>query len=129
MDYPGPKLRVLIVDDEKLVADTLALIMTTEGYEAATAYSGEEAVEKAKIWKPDILISDVFMGAMTGIDAAIRICKEWPDCRVVLISGQPATGDLLARAEEQGWRFEVLAKPHGESARRNFGRDRARSKT
>lgn len=105
------KPRVLVVDDERTIADTLVLILNQSGFETSAAYSGEMAVEAAVDVKPDVLISDVVMGAMSGIDAAIRICKSFPSCRVILFSGQAATTDLLQKAKSNGHIFEILTKP------------------
>lgn len=102
---------VLVVDDERVIADTLALILERSGFEAMPLYSGEKAVETVEILKPDALISDVVMGGMTGIETAIRVCELIPDCRVVLFSGQASTADLLASARRKGHSFEILAKP------------------
>ena len=107
---PSPR-RVLIVDDEQLIANTLALILNRSGFEARAVYNGEDAVKTARLLFPDILISDVIMEGMTGIDAAIRISQIVPNCRVILFSGQAATADLLERAHADGHRFELLAKP------------------
>ena len=60
---------------------------------------------------PDAIISDVIMGGMTGIEAAIHITKIVPKCKVILFSGQAATADLLQRAKAAGHDFEILAKP------------------
>jgi CheY-like chemotaxis protein len=105
------KPRVLVVDDEQLIADTLALILNRSGFSATAAYSGEEAVEVASVLNPDILISDVIMFEMTGIDLAIHVVKSVPGCRVLLLSGQAATADLLRSAEQRGHSFEIIAKP------------------
>jgi CheY-like chemotaxis protein len=61
--------------------------------------------------KPDVLICDVILGGISGIEVAIRITKTQPACRIILFSGQAATADLLERAESEGYRFEILAKP------------------
>jgi CheY-like chemotaxis protein len=58
-----------------------------------------------------MLISDVIMTDMNGIDAAIRIRALLPACKILLFSGQAATADLLDRARSQGHEFEILAKP------------------
>jgi CheY-like chemotaxis protein len=104
-------LRVLIVDDERVIADTLALILRSRGFTVDTAYSGEDAVQLAEAMRPDVLISDVVMGPMSGVDAAIAICGELPGCRVILISGQVLAADLLEKASARGHAFEVLTKP------------------
>lgn len=102
---------VLILDDERVIANTLALILNRSGYEARAVYSAEDAVEAAGKDMPDFLISDVIMQGMTGLDAAIRIAKIVPECRILLFSGQATTADLLEEAEASGYHFELLTKP------------------
>ena len=103
--------RVLVLDDERVIANTLALILNRSGYEARAVYTAEAAIATAGELLPDFLISDVIMDGMTGIDAAIRITQIVPQCRIILFSGQAATADLLERAEACGHRFELLVKP------------------
>jgi CheY-like chemotaxis protein len=105
------KPKVLVADDERVIADTLAIILNQSGFEATAVYSGEKAVETARILRPDMLISDVIMTDLNGIDAAIKIRAILPDCKILLFSGQAATADLLDRARVQGHEFEILAKP------------------
>lgn len=107
----GAKPRILVVDDEHVIADTLALILNKSGFKTEAAYSGEEAVEAAKSIRPDFLISDIIMPGITGIEAAIRISGSLPGCRVLLFSGNTATADLLDKAFASGHRFETLLKP------------------
>jgi CheY-like chemotaxis protein len=103
--------RVLILDDEQIIANTLALILNRNGFEASAVYNAQDAINTAAQLSPDVLISDVVMEGMTGIDAAIRISQLVPTCRIILFSGQAATADLLQRAEADGHHFEILAKP------------------
>ncbi|MGA8163342.1 MAG: response regulator [Acidobacteriaceae bacterium] len=103
--------RVLIADDERLIADTLGLILKQAGFDAEIVYSGQKAVEAARSRNPDVFLADVVMPGMTGIDAAIEICAMHPACRVLLLSGQAATADLLRDARVRGHHFEVLLKP------------------
>jgi CheY-like chemotaxis protein len=110
-DNNQAKPRVLVADDERVIADTLAIILNQSGFEATAVYSGEKAVEAAKTLKPDMLISDVIMTDLNGIDAAITIRSILPSCKILLFSGQAATADLLDRARTQGHEFEILAKP------------------
>jgi CheY-like chemotaxis protein len=103
--------RVLILDDEQVIANTLALILNRNGFEAQAVYTAQDAITTAALLFPDVLISDVIMEGMTGIDAAIRISQLVPSCRIILFSGQAATADLLQRAEADGHHFEILVKP------------------
>jgi CheY-like chemotaxis protein len=109
-------LRVLIADDERIIANTLALILSASGFDAKAVYSGEKAIESAEEMRPDVLICDVILGGISGIEVAIRVSKLQPACKVVLLSGQAATADLLERAEAEGHKFEILAKPIHPSA-------------
>jgi CheY-like chemotaxis protein len=110
-DNKQVKPRVLVADDERVIADTLAIILNQSGFEATAVYSGEKAVEAAESIKPDMVISDVIMTDLNGIDAAIKIRAMLPSCKILLFSGQAATADLLDRARNQGHEFEILAKP------------------
>src|ERR1700758_4600583 len=92
------KPKVLVADDERVIADTLAIILNQSGFEATAVYSGEKAVETAKSLRPDMLISDVIMSDLNGIDAAIKIRGMLPSCKILLFSGQAATADLRDRA-------------------------------
>jgi DNA-binding response OmpR family regulator len=103
--------KVLVADDERVIADTLAMILNQSGFEAQAVYSGEKAVDLAPTFRPEMLISDVIMGGLSGIDAAIRIRSLLPQVKVLLFSGQAATSDLLTEARAQGYEFEILAKP------------------
>jgi len=105
------RTKILVVDDERAVASTLAIILEHEGYETATTYSGEEAVGRASTFQPDFLLSDIDMGELNGIDAAIEILEFLPHCKVLFISGHPAWRELQAQAKAQGFDFEVLNKP------------------
>jgi CheY-like chemotaxis protein len=102
---------VLIADDERIIADTLGMILNQNGFEAATVYGGQKAVETARVFHPDVFLADVVMPGMSGIEAAIQISSMIPGCRVVLLSGQAATIDLLRDARVRGHDFEVLLKP------------------
>jgi len=103
--------RVLVADDERVIADTLAIILNQSGFDARAVYSGERAIELAAEFMPEMLVSDVIMGGLSGIDAAIQIRGLVPQVKILLFSGQAATSDLLETARAQGFEFEILAKP------------------
>lgn len=110
-DGQSTKPKVLVVDDERVIADTLAIILNQSGFDASAVYTGTDAVETARSQEPDLIISDVIMPDMNGIEAAIRIRQILPDCKILLFSGQAATADLLEKARLEGHEFEILAKP------------------
>ena len=106
------KTKILVLDDEVLVADSLVQILAMFGYEASASYDPVHAVEWLSTHPCDIVISDVvFNGQMSGIDLAIQLCKTLPAVKVLLMSGNNSTSDLLAVAQSQGHFFEILAKP------------------
>jgi DNA-binding response OmpR family regulator len=104
------KPKVLIADDETLIADTLALILNQGGFDARAVYSCRKALDIAPSFRPDILVSDVLMD-INGVDAAVQLRTLLPNLRVFLLSGQSATADILTRSQAQNLRFEVLLKP------------------
>lgn len=108
---PARKLKVLVVDDDNAVADTLTLVLNFNGFDAIAAYSGERGLELARQSPYDHLVTDVMMGPMDGIQAAIAIQAISPSCTVLLISGDDRASNLLADVVRDGYNFEILAKP------------------
>ena len=109
-DTPNQIRRVLVIDDQRPISDSLAMILSHKGFVAKTARNGEEAVELAKVFLPDLLISDVVMGGITGIEAANEILTFLPTCKVILFSGQATTLDLLKQSRTAP-HFDILPKP------------------
>lgn len=103
--------RILVVDDEPLIADTIVQILNRSGFIAQAAYGGREAIDTARRINPELILSDVLMPHIDGVEAAIAIQKFLPEARIVLFSGQAATVEILARARKRGYHFELLAKP------------------
>jgi DNA-binding NtrC family response regulator len=103
--------RILIVDDEAEVTDSLAAIFTKHEYDVRVADTAEQAVETIAAWQPDLAIVDVMLPQMNGIELAMVIRDSHPFCRVVLFSGQQTTQELLEEAAKKGKLFEILAKP------------------
>ena len=103
--------RILIVEDEQVVADTLAQILAAHGYEVRVAYSAEEAIPILSDWSPNLALLDVILPKMNGIDFALIVRKDKPRCGVLLVSGQPTVEQLLQKARDEGHSFDILAKP------------------
>lgn len=103
--------RVIVVDDETRIASTLVEILKCEGFEAMSASTGDGAIELARNFRPDVVLSDVILPGLNGIEVGIHISALFPKCRVILFSGQAATLDLLKDARRKGHEFEILAKP------------------
>jgi CheY-like chemotaxis protein len=103
--------RIFVVDDENVIASTLATILQNSGFSATAFTNPLDALESARADAPDLLISDVMMPQLSGIDLAIRMKIECPECKVLLFSGQAGTADLLQTARTQGHDFHLLSKP------------------
>jgi DNA-binding response OmpR family regulator len=103
--------RILVVDDEQSIAQSLRDILSRAGFDTVSALSGTEAIELAERICPDIVISDVIMPDLDGVQTAIRIRRACPNARILLFSGQSATSDLLERARAEGHDFDLLPKP------------------
>jgi DNA-binding response OmpR family regulator len=102
---------VLVVDDEAVIADTRAMILEHNGISAMVAYNGKSALEIAKTIPPDLLLADVAMPGMNGIDLATAIKQIIPNCGILLFSGQAPTVDLLEAARAAGQELTILTKP------------------
>jgi CheY-like chemotaxis protein len=99
------------VDDEALIAMTLAMILRQSGFSVSSFTDPLEALDQAKSAAPDLLITDVMMPHMSGVELAIQIREMCPSCKILLFSGQAATADLLVEAREKGYDFDLLLKP------------------
>jgi DNA-binding NtrC family response regulator len=111
MPHSSKKLRIFVVDDEFIIASSLGLILRNKGYDAVSFSGPLDVLEAARVAPPDLLISDVIMPQISGIELAIQIQQQCPHCKVLLFSGQAATAGLLAEARAAGHDFEILAKP------------------
>jgi DNA-binding NtrC family response regulator len=107
----GSAPRVFVVDDEHVIASTLAAILNMHGFSAEPFTRPLEALAACGSDIPDLLISDVAMLGFSGIDLAIQIRAQHPECKILLFSGQAATLDLLADARHQDHDFHLLQKP------------------
>lgn len=103
--------RVFVVDDEWIIASTLSAILQQHGYDSVFFTRPLEALEAARSNAPFLLISDVMMPEMSGVELAIQLKALCPGCKVLLISGQAVTANLLQDAKPQGQEFELLSKP------------------
>ncbi len=102
---------VLVVDDESMIADTVTKILSLSGYAATATYDGEDALETALLVPPQLLITDVMLPGMNGIELAITMKRIYPECKILLFSGQASTADLMSSAKHAGHHFTLLSKP------------------
>jgi CheY-like chemotaxis protein len=102
---------IFVVDDEPVIASSLAAILRMNGFSAKFFTCPLEALVAARSESPDLVISDVAMPSISGIDLAIQMRAQYPNCKILLFSGQAATSDLLENARAQGYAFRLLQKP------------------
>jgi DNA-binding NtrC family response regulator len=102
---------IIVVDDEFVIADTLVAILNQSGFSALAAYDGESAFELISARVPDLLITDICMPGMNGIELAIRVRKHFSSCKVLLFSGHAASTNLIDEARTSGYEFDFLSKP------------------
>jgi DNA-binding response OmpR family regulator len=107
----GPVPRIFVVDDELVIASTLAAILQMNGFSAKFFTCPEQALKEARLKAPDLVISDVAMPGISGVDLAIQMRAQYPTCKILLFSGQAASMDLLEDARAQGHHFDLLLKP------------------
>jgi DNA-binding NtrC family response regulator len=111
MSLSKDKLLVFVVDDEPIIASTVAMILESKGFDAKPFTNPIEALATAWLHAPDLLISDVVMPQMSGVNLAIQVKGQCPDCKVLLFSGQAATADMLRGVRALGHDFQFLLKP------------------
>jgi len=107
----GDRVKVLVVDDQRLIADTLAEILGNAGFDAVAAYDGFDALHKASRFNPHWVLTDVLMPRMNGVELAIALQKNYPGSSILLFSGQAGISDILQDGQRQGYQFELIAKP------------------
>ena len=102
-------LTIFVVDDEELITVSLTEILRREGFAVTPFTNPLKALAHMKNATPDLLISDVMMPELSGIDLAIQTRDSIPGCKILLISA--AAEDLLRETGGQGFGFRLLAKP------------------
>lgn len=103
--------RIYVVDDEWIIAETLAAILAKDGYRSQAFHNPSQALVRAMGEPPDVLIADVMMPGMSGIEMAVALRRAGHDFRILLFSGQSRAIDLLHDAQRRGYDFELLDKP------------------
>ena len=100
---------VFVVDDEEMIATSLVHILRKEGFTVTAFTNPLKALRQIRLTAPDVLISDVMMPELSGLDLARATQRHAPDCRVLLFSA--AADELLREAGEAGVGFRLVSKP------------------
>ena len=108
---PVPKVRVLVADDEEVIATTLATILDLAGYDVCAVYSGEAALKLLDLFKPDLVITDITMPGVTGIEVAFAARLTLPRCKVLLFTGHAGLYTLLSPHNTGVLPFDLITKP------------------
>lgn len=107
----GHEPLIFVVDDERIVATTLALILQSRGIFVRSFVDPIDVLRAVEVGPPDVLLADVVMPQMNGIELGREIKRRCPGCKVLLFSGEIATAELLEKARRLGQYYDVLAKP------------------
>ena len=103
--------RIFIVDEEYLAASILAQLLCDEGLDAHSFGEPFQALEAASLGPPDLLICDVDVPPLSGIELATRMQTHAPDCKVLLFSTHAGTNHMLQAADALGCGFALLFAP------------------
>jgi two-component system chemotaxis response regulator CheY len=102
--------KVLIVDDISFIRALVRDLLIPNGYEiAGEAVNGNEAIQKYKTLKPDLVLMDVKMQEMNGFSAAKNILEQYPDARIIMITSY-GTKEIIIRSMQLGVK-DFLVKP------------------
>ena len=107
----GRRPRILVVDEEPAAADFLAELLRQNGYATEAAYDATDALEKALLSPPELVITDVALPGMSGVQLAVIVKRAYPDCKILLYSGQVATPELIRSPHRAPYDFTLLSKP------------------
>ncbi len=102
--------RILVVDDEAIARDNLALALARQGHDTVTAGNGDEALERLRAEDFDLVLTDLKMEGMDGLALLRSIKDQFPDIEVVVLTGYP-TVDTAVEAMRAG-AYDYLAKPY-----------------
>jgi DNA-binding NtrC family response regulator len=105
------KSLIFVVDDEEVIASTVAAILRLKGLDAIPFTRSLEALESARSVAPDLLVSDVIMPLLSGAELALRIQGSHPECKVLLFTGQWETADAEIAAYQAGLVYQTISKP------------------
>jgi DNA-binding NtrC family response regulator len=102
------KSRVIVVDDDQIVADTVALVLRHAGFEVYTFYDALTAAQHALKSHPQVVVTDYAMPNIDGLELAAWMKYNCPGCKIVILSGKAS---MLARQADDGPKFTLIQKP------------------
>lgn len=105
------KSLIFVVDDEEIIASTIAAILRLQGLDAVPFTRSSEALETSRSVAPDLLVSDIMMPTLSGPELAQHIQTRHPNCKVLLFTGDWDRADVEIAAYEQGLTYQLIPKP------------------
>ena len=108
---PSMRSRILVVDDEPTIVQTVCNVLGSSGFDVLGVNAGDEAIAAVATFCPDVLLSDVMMPGMNGFEIGLEIKKLCPNCHLLFFTGQSEVSDLSEDLKRNGHRFELLRKP------------------
>jgi CheY-like chemotaxis protein len=106
------KQRVLVVDDDRLVADTLNLVFQANGYESEAVYSAAEGLARARTFYPGLLLCDITMPEESGLQLVEKVHHEFPNCKLLMLTAYDSN---VIKVEQHATRtkrpLKLLSKP------------------
>ena len=108
---PARQPVALVVDDDRLIADSTTAVLATHGFRAHAAYGGAEALRIARELRPDLVLTDVRMPRLNGVEVALQLRRQMPHCVVLLFSGEVEFSDLPGLGGAPAAELELLRKP------------------
>ena len=107
-----PKHRVLVVDDDRLVADTLSLVFQASGFEAEARYSAAEGLERARSFSPGLVLCDVCMPEADGLTLVDAMAAEMPGTRMLMFTAYSSSARRVQeRSSQLPHPLRLLRKP------------------
>ncbi len=110
MNSERKRARILVVNEDAAIAESLSKTLEGDGYSVVTASSGQEALATAKQFRPDLLVSEVCMTGVNGVETASRITAKMPACRVLFLSSHGSITDVLSAAPKR-LVYSFISKP------------------
>src|SRR5271169_1523093 len=103
------KGRILIIDDEEIIRESCRRVIEPAGYEVRTAKEGREGLQLLNAGRVDLVLTDLKMPDIDGIEVLIKIKENWPDTQVIIMTGY-GTVNTAVRAMKMGV-FDYIEKP------------------
>ena len=102
---------VLVVNKEPAIAETVLQILNKNGFAAIAAYDAKDALETALLIPPELVIAEVELPGLSGIEVSAALKKELPDCKILLLAAQAEKADVNGSIKAAGLKADVVESP------------------